>query len=399
VLKTTPDTPEELRAWKLFLLGPRLLLWAPKGVAARGFKGPGGRLAQQTAELSARLNLVSTGAAGWEALYNHTLERGQLLQEQRRTRPSKPRLQDDALAREALRRTALGEPKKAVQLLTAKGVVPLTDALKEQLEQLLLHDGSDPADSERNLEMGEGLNRFNFAQALRRMSRTSGPGPSGARPAHLQVLLGNTQALEAVAKLADRVVYGNLPTEIANFLSAVSLHPLGKKDSGVRPVGCGDAFRRLVGKALLRDNISALRECVGPLQLGTGVSNGAGLLAKTVQVSAEKRPDDAWIALDLSNAFGTLKRSQVFEAVRQAKLEHLLPHATLFLQRTSQYRLLRPDGTADWLEATVGVEQGDPWGPWYYALGMAPALAIYQERLAELAAGDRATRGENPPPR
>ena len=49
-----------------------------------------------------------------------------------------------------------------------------------------------------------------------------------------------------------------LPEEAVAGLAAVCLHPLRNKPSGVRPVGAGEALRRVVARALLR-------EAAGPL--------------------------------------------------------------------------------------------------------------------------------------
>ena len=95
----------------------------------------------------------------------------------------------------------------------------------------------------------------------------------------------------------------------------------------------------------------------------------------------------------LTGTISGIKKFGIFVNLGQAEgLVHLEPHATMFLARKSQFRLLKQDGTADWLSATVGVEQGDPWGPWYYAMGIAPALGNFREKLAERAAQLRAER-------
>ena len=111
-------------------------------------------------------------------------------------------------------------------------------------------------------------------ESLRRASRVSGPGPSGSRSVHRAVTLQNPAASEALGRVADRVAAADLPEEAVAGLAAVCLHPLRKKPSGVRPVGAGEALRRVVAKALLLEVAGTLAEGVGPRQLGCGLKGG-----------------------------------------------------------------------------------------------------------------------------
>ena len=117
--------------------------------------------------------------------------------------------------------------------------------------------------------------RRHFREALRRASRVAGPGPSGSRTAHWAVVLQVPAAFEALAKVADRLAAADLPEEAVEGLAAVCLHPLKKKPEGARPVGAGEAFRRVVGRALLTAETGALAEGVGKHQLSAGLRGGS----------------------------------------------------------------------------------------------------------------------------
>ena len=56
-------------------------------------------------------------------------------------------------------------------------------------------------------------------------------------------------------------------------------------------------------------------------------------------------------------------------------------HADLFLRRRSRYRFARSDGQAEWLYCDEGAEQGDPMGPVYLSLALAPCAAALREDL------------------
>ena len=104
------------------------------------------------------------------------------------------------------------------------------------------------------------------------------------------------------------------------------------------------------------------------------------MLAHCVRATAAKRPGDVWVALDLSNAFGRLKRQATLDAV-DVQVPALSAHARLFLQRRSRYRFTHADGEAEWLYADEGAEQGDPLGPVYLSLALAPCVAALRETL------------------
>ena len=223
----------------------------------------------------------------------------------------------EALAREVLRRTALREYSKAASLLGSPGMAAPTPAVESALHGLLEKREEPRVPPRRGCGPGPGVPRKHFREALRRASRVSGPGPSGSRAAHWAVVLQVPAAFESLAKVADKVAAADLPEEMVAGLAAVCLHPLRKKPEGVRPVGAGEALRRVVGRALLSAEKGPLAEGVGRHQLGAGLKGGGEKLAHLVRATAEARPFDCWVALDLSNAFGTMLRDVALEAAEQ----------------------------------------------------------------------------------
>jgi hypothetical protein len=208
----------------------------------------------------------------------------------------------------------------------------------------------------------------------------SGPGPSGSRAAHWAVVLQTPAAFEAVAKVADRMAAADLPEAALEGLAPVCLHPLKKKPEGIRPVGAGESLRRIVGRALLQERSSVVAEGVGKQQLGAGLRGGGEKLAHAVRATAEARPEDVRVALDLSNAFGTMLRDP---ALREAArvVPELEGYLAMFLERDTKYRFIRADGEATWLRASEGAEQGDVWGPILYSLALRPCVAALEEDL------------------
>ena len=109
-------------------------------------------------------------------------------------------------------------------------------------------------------------------------------------------------------------------------------------------MAAGETLRRLTGKGLARSQAALLAEAVGPRQFGVGTPGGTEALSHAAQVEAGRRPQAAFVALDLRNAFGSLDRDTVLAAV-QEHASGLLPYARLFLGRRSAYRYLGSNGT------------------------------------------------------
>ena len=147
-------------------------------------------------------------------------------------------------------------------------------------------------------------------------------------------------------------------------------------------MGAGEALRRIVGRALLSAEKAALAEGVGKHQLGAGLKGGGEKLAHVVRATAEARPLDCWVALDLSNAFGTMLRDGALEAAVQVVPEYRA-YLGMFLGRDTRYRFVRSGGTAVWMTAGEGAEQGDVLGPILYSLALAPCVARLEEALRD----------------
>lgn len=92
--------------------------------------------------------------------------------------------------------------------------------------------------------------------------------------------------------------------------------PAREKPEGIRPIGAAVSLRRLVGRALLADKSAALAAGVGGHRLEAGLKGGGEKLAHLVRATAEGRPTDVWVALDLSNAFGMLRETALAEAAQ-----------------------------------------------------------------------------------
>ena len=129
----------------------------------------------------------------------------------------------------------------------------------------------------------------------------------------------------------------------------------------------------------MREHRSTLLEAVGSSQYGAGRPGGAKTLIHAVQVVSEARPHGAWVQLDVANAFPSVRRRAVLEALAE-HAPMLQPLAETFLRRSSSFVYQGAAGRGELLRATLGVEQGDVLGPLLFAMAFRRPV----ERLREL---------------
>ena len=100
-----------------------------------------------------------------------------------------------------------------------------------------------------------------------------------------------------------------MPEMIASRLVALQKHK-----GGVHPVAVGEVWMRFC-------SICALALCpeagldLASLQLGVGVAGGAQCIGHALRTGAEAHPDHVTVATDVRNAFNTMHRSAVLQAV------------------------------------------------------------------------------------
>jgi len=187
------------------------------------------------------------------------------------------------------------------------------------------------------------------------------------RFSHLQAFKAHPRALAWLGGLCDRIADGNIPEVAVDLLGLTKLTPLLKDGGGIRPVAGGECLRKLAARALVREHRATLLAAVGGHQYGAGRPGGAETLVHAVQVVSEARPDHAWVQLDVANAFPSVSRRAVLEAVAE-HAPALLPLAETFLRRASSFVFQGAGGRGAVLQATLGVEQGDVLGPLLFAL-------------------------------
>ena len=158
-------------------------------------------------------------------------------------------------------------------------------------------------------------------------------------------------ALSAVAR--HLCTYFVDPAGLSSFV-ACRLVALDK-NPGVRPIGIGEAVRRLIAKAILsiiRDDIQA---AAGPLQLCAGQLSGCEAAVHSMRQLFSSPDIEAVILVDASNAFNSLNRQAAL-----FNIQRLCPSFSTILLNTYRADVNLYIGGETLLseEGTIGVFEG-----------------------------------------
>jgi len=170
----------------------------------------------------------------------------------------------------------------------------------------------------------------------------------------------------ALADFVNLVLRGSVPDRVRPVFFGASLFPFLKKDGGIRPIAVGLTLRRLVSKIA---NSCAQESCsnvLAPTQLGVGVKGGAEALVHSARLFLQGMDETrAFVKLDFKNAFNSIRRDAVLEAVAEHRPDLLNFTVSAY---GSPSRLWC--GENQIIKSDEGVQQGDPLGPLLFCLAL-----------------------------
>ena len=134
----------------------------------------------------------------------------------------------------------------------------------------------------------------------------------------------------------------------------------------MRPIAVGETLRRLAGKLLIARCQPEAAGRLSPEQVGVGVPRGAESLVHRVRMWLQQAaPEHMLIQLDFRNAFNSVKRKVLLQAIADS-CPWFLPYA---LACYSHVGTLFADGGFT-IDSAEGVHQWDPCGPLFFALAI-----------------------------
>ena len=170
---------------------------------------------------------------------------------------------------------------------------------------------------------------------------------------------------------------------------------LAKPDEGIRPIAIGEAWFRLLARAVASQLASKAAPTLLPLQYGIGVEGGAEIVCHLFRSVADHMaerdrgfdssisdPEDPLViaAVDCTNAFNTITR-QSFLHYSQTHHPEFVPFICWAYGTASP--LILNSGSQVCSSAT-GVRQGDPMGSVLFSLGLQPTLVALSSAFPDV---------------
>ena len=394
---------ESVSAFLLLLAHHRLLLAAPVQQEQSGKHTRKGkhsrwdRQNQQAALVRRRLALFESGQ--WDVLLSEL----PLYSTGQNSSVTDKDTEELLTLRRVLQLVRAGELRRAMQRLTSPGLALGTPSQLLQALRSKFLLGTDcpqgtPLDVVFSRDLPTLLEKKALRQTLSRAPRKSGPGVSGSRFEHWQVLLGDDEAFDAFYQVVNALASGAVPggrlgpAAVAFLLG--NLTPLRKGTTDVRPLAAPETLRRLVGKALCVQFKGSFGRALAPEQCAVALPGGAEVVQKTLGVFADCHSKHVFFKLDARNAHNEQWRRSSVDAFSLAVPE-LAGFSSLCYCRGeghSKY-VFRSGGQQFLVESDAGVDQGDSLAPVLFAFGIqGPARSLLQElrRQAGLLQGDTA---------
>jgi hypothetical protein len=164
---------------------------------------------------------------------------------------------------------------------------------------------------------------------------------------------------------------------------------LDKGQGEVRPVGIGEALRRLICKVISYAVQTELQEACGAMQLCAGLPSGCEAGANALQKIWEEPGTEAVIMVDARNAFNELNRAEALNAtwehcpIMGRALKNLYGHPSV-LRMADGSKLMSEEGTT----------QGCPLGMAMYAVASIPLIrAVATEGVRQIWYADDSAGG------
>ena len=379
------DKEKELeRAWKLFLLLPRMLLSRTKSKGEDGKK-----------EFFARFRSFQRG--DWL-----TLVQNARVKRKRKTQRVEVTVESAAEARlrAAEQRARWGELSHARQELVGTPLAPRS----METYYKLCERPTEPRSLERLQQVcafkpgsAVQLDYCQFISNVRSSPRGKSGGLSGMRNEHLKCLVFSPRQEDcnALYYVAETLARAEIPAAIRKGIALARMTALDKGSAKVRGIAAGDTFRRVVAKTLAQQFAEEFDEACAPYQFALSTRAGTDCVGHALRVLTHQHPDKVVISLDGIGAYDHADRAQMLEAlVALPKACSLLPFVAMFYGHTSEYYWTNDDGEVWSVEQGDGGEQGDPLMPALFALGQHPALASADAQLDQICFANHNHMGE-----
>ncbi len=206
-------------------------------------------------------------------------------------------------------------------------------------------------------------------------------GLSGWPIGVLRTAIKDEDVAWAFTRMAQQLGRGELKG--AHVFRTARVTALRKKDGTPRPIVTTDILERFATRVVMASAKQQIQAALLPTQTGVGTKGGVEPVLYTLHrwydLPADAQPFSFITTLDFANAFGSISRTSIFDALRR-HAPGMIPLAREKLG-TPTTLLMGQGSSASKVEVTQGVLQGDPSSPFLFSAGMRPVLEALQEKL------------------
>ena len=316
--------------------------------------------------------------------YESGIDQGPALLTQRFAQHRSTKNPEQQIAAMAAAKLEDGDVKGAVRLLCSDAKLAIAN--NTTLEELRSLHPYAPFDR-RSAPLCDSVPLQVFPVAIKKAIQSfpngSAGGPDGLRPQHLKDLLLGVPVehplLTAISELTNLQLRGHTPSAVRSALFGAKLLAIRKKTGGLRPIAVGYVWRRLAAKVACSHAKEISTTLLAPRQLGFGIAGGAEATVRAARRYVDSmKPGDVFLKIDFRNAFNTLRRDSILEAVAKH-----FPELLHFAESTLSQESILQFGDF-MLQSAEGAQQGDPLGPLYFCLAFKEVL---ESRMSELVLG------------
>ena len=159
------------------------------------------------------------------------------------------------------------------------------------------------------------------------------------------------------------------------------------KNPGIRPIGIGDVFRRIITSAIMSIMKDEIRSTVGPLQTCAGHSGGIEAAVHSMKTIFQSTECEGILFVDAENAFNKLNRAAALR-----NIQVLCPKLANFFSNTYKQPSMMFAGSEMFL-SEKGTTQGDAAAMCLYGIATIPLVYMKSDTKRVFYADDGAGAG------